>query len=788
MAFTTRAFATAIAATIFTQMALAVTPTAVWDCAVPGQGLNTTQSGLKINANYGVTVSDKITISSDAYGGAYIELPDGLSKVSVLVKYSNFSGFTDYQYYADDSNYFAPQFMAVSDKNSDEVGLDALNSATAFRWYAYNHSTGKIMYGGPTFPDASGYALFAYDNEQGMYLATGASASSMTGFEKTGYNFSGEAHTLKRLGLGGTPDAQYGAGWPGLVIEKVAIFAGEYYTAADVAEYEFPSEVTYKSDVNVSTINTDHLNESEIDVYLASGVTVTGDTTFTATKVNFHCSGSFTLVPPSGNTAVFDFSNVTGSPIIAYTGAFPSVGGTTFTANSIPTFVTESTQWTGTIWIKNVNAVNFTPNNFGNANSTVRLSGVWGHFADGSVSCAPAIELVNDSYQYGLYLNNGYSRNEGNPSRYITMSKLKGNGALWTGASADNVLLNVRDGSDYTGSIQLVNKIIVFGSTVPSLSDFNISGGIYVGSDATVTLSVQWRADGGIYVAGTLKADSVDKLRAADTANNIPATRVVTYDSGTFVLTNTSNVNDTDTDYSKITGTGTLKYESANNWRTVSTSNFPTDMIVQNELGDGLILKNTGATYTIGSLSGSKKIRTDWDQGDRNLRILQAKDTTYSGLFDPAIDRMGTVTVAPGTSTAGTLTLTGEQTANNNLVVESGAKVNLTGTWVGATTVAGTLGGMGTITGNLTLSDGATLDATGGTLTVSGNVTASSGTITVELPAGMGAGMKFLNVTGTATLGAKFVVNVGGEKVSLKVVKTADGLKAIRYGTVITLK
>ena len=72
-------------------------------------------------------------------------------------------------------------------------------------------------------------------------------------------------------------------------------------------------------------------------------------------------------------------------------------------------------------------------------------------------------------------------------------------------------------------------------------------------------------------------------------------------------------------------------------------------------------------------------------------------------------DRFKGFIVAPGVSGAGTLTRSGTQPQSRVLTVEAGAKVNLTGTWVGPVTVAGTLGGTGTITGDLTLSDGAEL-------------------------------------------------------------------------------
>jgi hypothetical protein len=179
-------------------------------------------------------------------------------------------------------------------------------------------------------------------------------------------------------------------------------------------------------------------------------------------------------------------------------------------------------------------------------------------------------------------------------------------------------------------------------------------------------------------------------------------------------------------------------------------------------------------------------MRSDWTSGNRDLKILQAKDTTYSGVFH-SDDRIGMVTVAPGTSSAGTLTLSGTQTVTNNLTVEAGAKVNITGTWVGATTVNGTLSGSGTVDGALTLADGSTLAAnTTDPLKVSNLTTA--GTVTIAL-ADSDIGKEFVRYTGTiSTTGTTFAFTVNGKPTSLTVIQTAGGLKAVLPGLRIILR
>jgi hypothetical protein len=284
---------------------------------------------------------------------------------------------------------------------------------------------------------------------------------------------------------------------------------------------------------------------------------------------------------------------------------------------------------------------------------------------------------------------------------------------------------------------------------------------------------------GGITVDGELRAPNHKDYFGGGTT-------ITTTDNGVFTLTSTGNgeESETDTSYARITGTGTLKYEGTG-WRALSTNNFPTAMTLANEQAGDILLSRT-LTYTIGSLSGTKNIQGNYGSGARYLRVLQSKDTEWSGkVIADDSDRFKGLTVAPGASAAGTLTLSGTQVKSQTLTVESGAKVNLTGTWIGNVTVAGTFGGTGTVTGNLTLSDGATIKVNdmSDLLTVTGNLTTTAGTtVKIELPAGARKGMKCIDVTGTVAINpdTKFEVYVGGERkryLSAKALKDGSGVK-----------
>ena len=171
------------------------------------------------------------------------------------------------------------------------------------------------------------------------------------------------------------------------------------------------------------------------------------------------------------------------------------------------------------------------------------------------------------------------------------------------------------------------------------------------------------------------------------------------------------------------------------------------------------------------------------------MRVVQSQDTEWGGIVvSDGEDRFKGLTVAPG-ATAGTLTLSGNQVKAQTLTVEADAKVNLTGTWVGATTVAGTFGGMGTLTGNLTLTDGATIKVNdiSDPLEVSGSLTAT-GAITIELPEGVERGKVIATGSKPDITGATFTVKVGGVEKKLKVTATDIGLKVAIPGTKIIIR
>ncbi len=453
---------------------------------------------------------------------------------------------------------------------------------------------------------------------------------------------------------------------------------------------------------------------------------------------------------------------VSGSGTVVFNGKLPSPTGDAWWKNG---------DWDGTVQIASVTDLvggtswtgsNFLPNDYGNSESVLELKNCSGWLPNSSnYQCTVPLKVTGT-----LTINNGISGNK------FVISKLLGNGAIYTTSNGATVTIQVLEADDFTGYVQLNSKRVIFGETIPTT--FTV-GQIYVGNGFTFTVpnsDAAWYGTGGITLDGELKATALSNLGGGTT--------ITTTDNGVFTLINSNNTHDEAVDYARITGTGTLRYaEVSGKWRTLSPINFPTNMVTEVNLSAGLICTSVGGTDIIGSLSGNGAIRSDWTSGNRDLRILQARDTTYSGLFHTnSEDRIGTVYVVPGVSTAGTLTLSGTQTVSNDLVIESDAKVNLTGTWVGAVTVAGTFGGTGTLTGNLTLTDGATIKVNdiSDPLDVSGSLTAT-GAITIELPEGAEKGMVITTGSKPDISGATFTTKIGGVEKKLKVTATADGLK-----------
>ncbi|MBO6166997.1 MAG: hypothetical protein J6P13_01440 [Kiritimatiellae bacterium] len=297
--------------------------------------------------------------------------------------------------------------------------------------------------------------------------------------------------------------------------------------------------------------------------------------------------------------------------------------------------------------------------------------------------------------------------------------------------------------------------MIVFGADTITASDL-VSGTIYICEGAVVTNrnASHWEPDGNMKVNGTFAVTS----RAGWTDSKpleLGANGVVNFIG--------SGVNDNAYNFSNITGSGKILFSNGTGYSMLPSdaSKMPsTEVAVVNDNTESYVVLTCTDTTTIGTLSGSGKFDSRYGNATtRRLAVVQGADSEWSGTFVND-DRVGGMDVsAKSGATAKTLTLSGTQTANNELVVQAATEttdagsVNLTGTWVGATTVAGTFGGTGTLTGNLTFNAGSTFKAFASDengLEVSGNVTfpTTDGAVDLSGITLSGSGTTLITTTG----------------------------------------
>ena len=434
------------------------------------------------------------------------------------------------------------------------------------------------------------------------------------------------------------------------------------------------------------------------DKVIVSGtgtVTLTGSGTITTDELEIEKSSAIVM-----NESRLVATTVIGEGTAVYDGAKPPTGKGWDDVDN----------WKGTVWVKNIPASSKSEwdlANYGNANSTLRFTGVNLFFPNNTTATFQGtVDLDGD----GLNICDGYGNS------ITTIARLTGNGTLSTSkASSYGNGLIINDASGFTGTITLTFYRVVIGTetgrssngalwidsagvTIPSGRTWTAPGGVVVTTNGTLTVAGTLAATAGVTVNGELTADSLTKVSDGN---------ITLGNNGVFTVTSSGNVNEVSSnpvDYSRVKGTGTLKFSSTSGWRTFPDDDekMPATTVgIQIELADGLIITKVGETV-IGSLSGTKGLRSDWGAGSRTLTVTQSKDTTWSGKFLTE-RRISTLNVT-GT---GTLTLAG--THDTSPAMNVIGSVNLTGKYVGATTVTGAFGGTGTLDGNLTFQPGATL-------------------------------------------------------------------------------
>ena len=200
------------------------------------------------------------------------------------------------------------------------------------------------------------------------------------------------------------------------------------------------------------------------------------DSTFPITQADYatYSMPSMTVVTTPSTMSALNTAVAASSDAVALSDV-----SATITLDEEPSDATKSilqgAYWQGTVLIKDADKNDIVPSNYGNPNSTLKLSGVKGYFAaqQFNSSATPAIELEDsetDGREYGLWQNNGYSFYSGASATYQYMNtpELKGSGTYKIDTAETSSLFVADKFSNFTGKLEVTYGAVWLGVAVPS--------------------------------------------------------------------------------------------------------------------------------------------------------------------------------------------------------------------------------------------------------------------------------------------------------------------------------
>ena len=237
--------------------AAAPAASAVWESG-QFEDVASLHGGYSISLNGNTVNSDGNIVIGDSSGaGATIAITDvvsgGASAMTVLYKYKTVGA-------SGGAKFFVSTYLRSSDGTAGEdigaicwSGADyrwvfaaQLSSGTWKNWRDSNWNTGSVH--DNALSTDGGYVAFSFQTADKARAYTGSSLNSLAGFYKDGTTYSSSTYngTMSHIGIGGptgfaTGEGYYGQ-WPGIVIEKVAIFIGNAFSDTELSEYKWPSE------------------------------------------------------------------------------------------------------------------------------------------------------------------------------------------------------------------------------------------------------------------------------------------------------------------------------------------------------------------------------------------------------------------------------------------------------------------------------------------------------------------------------------------------------------------
>ena len=371
--------------------AYAATPVAVWD---GNFSESATINGATFNAN-GNTVADD---------GSYVKITGEKGAVFTLNK--------SYRYIT--------AVFTVSNLNETAAydrALATVGGGTLFGAYLQSGTlTTHGINGNAIWPTANASDYSSYDSTLTSY----ADASTQRTFSLTqAHSSSSYSGTHLYEVYGGDTAAAIKFGGSG----NNGLRAGQAYSKVVIGGMESYTEGTT-------------LFKAASDLVILKVALYASDSTFPIAQADYatYSMPSMTVVTTPSTMSALNTAVAASSDAVALSDV-----SATITLDEEPSDATksilQSAYWQGTVLIKDADKNNIVPSNYGNPNSTLKLSGVKGYFAaqQFNSSATPAIELEDsetDGREYGLWQYDGYSFYSGTSSTYQYMNtpELKGSG------------------------------------------------------------------------------------------------------------------------------------------------------------------------------------------------------------------------------------------------------------------------------------------------------------------------------------------------------------------------
>ena len=204
----------------------------------------------------------------------------------------------------------------------------------------------------------------------------------------------------------------------------------------------------------------------------------------TLTLAGSNIAAQYITATGAGQTVVASASQLSGTVkgdgTLVYSGEAPS--GVTFT----------DSLWSGVLWLRDGTMNGLLAQNLASANSTLRLTGVTGYFnnGDSEMTCAGALELVDDGATPAFTVSNGFSTNG-----KTVFAALKGDGTFKSDTTTSQRYV-FKDVSAFTGTIDIPNgkntRVILGNGTSLNPSSGTIT--VVSGTTATIAAGKTWTA------------------------------------------------------------------------------------------------------------------------------------------------------------------------------------------------------------------------------------------------------------------------------------------------------